>query len=67
MSIVSKILTVGGAVITTVGVSLGTAEGSPGLLAIGLGCMLYILGVFKDIKNEQQIPVFGVGGSVLFQ
>ena len=43
MSIVSKILTVGGAVITTVGVSLGTAEGSPALLAIGLGCMLYIL------------------------
>lgn len=38
MSVVDKILTVGGAVITTVGVPLGTAEGnSPGLLALGLG------------------------------
>ncbi len=58
MSVVSKILTIGGAVITTVGVSFGAAEGSPGLLAIGLGCMLFVLGVFKDINGEQQIPVF---------
>lgn len=58
MSAVSKILTIGGAVITTIGVSLGAAEGSPGLLAIGLGCLLFVLGVFKDIKRELQIPVF---------
>lgn len=58
MSVVSKILTIGGAAITTAGVSLGTAEGSPGLLAIGLGCLLFVLGVFKDIKSELQIPVF---------
>jgi hypothetical protein len=58
MSIINKILAIGGAVITTIGVSLGTVEGSPGLLAIGLGCMLFVLGVFKDIKSEQQIPVF---------
>jgi hypothetical protein len=42
----------GGAVIATVGVSLGAAEGSPGLLAIGLGCLLFIIRVFKDIKSE---------------
>ena len=53
MSIVSKILTIGGATITTVGVSLGAAEGSPGLLAIGLGSCR-----FKDIKSELQTPVF---------
>ncbi|HEY7079992.1 MAG TPA: hypothetical protein VH500_09840 [Nitrososphaeraceae archaeon] len=58
MSAVSKILTIGGAVTTTVGVSLGAAEGSPGLLAIGLGCLLFVLGVFKDIKSELQTPVF---------
>ena len=58
MSTVSKILTVGGAAITTVGVSLGAAEGSLGLLAIGLGCSLFVLGVFKGIKSELQIPVF---------
>ena len=58
MSVVSKILTIGGAAITMVGASLGAAEGSPGLLAIGLGCMLFVLGTFKDIKREQQIPVF---------
>jgi hypothetical protein len=58
MSVVSKILTIGGAAITTVGVSLGAAEGSPGLLAIGLGCLLFVLGVFKDVKSKQQIPVF---------
>ena len=52
MSVVSKILTIGGAVVTTVGVSLGAVEGSPGLLAIGLGCMLFVVGVFKDIKSE---------------
>ena len=38
--------------------TLGAAEGSPGLLAIGLGCLLFVLGVFKDIKSEQHIPVF---------
>lgn len=58
MSVVSKILTIGGAAITTVGVSFGTVEGSPGLLAIGLGCMLFVLGIFKDIKSKQHIPVF---------
>jgi len=57
MSVVSKILTIGGAAITTVGISLGAAEGSPGLLAIGLGCLLLVLGVFKDIKCELQTPV----------
>lgn len=57
MSAVSKILTVGGVAITTVGVSLGAAEGSPGLLAIGLGCLLFVVGVFKDIKSELQTPV----------
>jgi len=31
---------------------------NPGLLAIGLGCLLFVLGVFKDIKSELQIPVF---------
>jgi hypothetical protein len=48
-------------VVTTVGVSLGVVEGSPGspgLLAIGLGCMLFVLDVFKDIKSELQTPVF---------
>jgi len=58
MSVVSKILTIGGAAITIVGVSLGAAVGSPGLLAIGLGCMLFVLGVFKDIKSELHTPVF---------
>jgi hypothetical protein len=58
MSVVSKILTIGGAAIMMVGVSLGAAEGSPGLLAICLGCLLFVLGVFKDIKSVQQIPVF---------
>jgi hypothetical protein len=57
MSVGNKILTIGGAAITTVGVSLGAAEGSPGLLAIGLGCMLFVVGVFKDIKSELQTPV----------
>jgi hypothetical protein len=58
MSVGNKILTIGGAAITTVGVSMGAAEGSPGLLAICLGCLLFVLGVFKDIKSVQQIPVF---------
>jgi hypothetical protein len=58
MSVVSKILTVGGALRASIGVSLGAAEGSPGLLAIGLGCMLFVLGVFKDSKSELQTPVF---------
>jgi hypothetical protein len=57
MSIVSKIFTIGGAAITTVGVSLGAAEGSPGLLAIGLGCLLFVLGIFKDVKSELHTPV----------
>jgi hypothetical protein len=57
MSVVSKILTIGGVAITTVGVSLGAAEGTPGLLAIGLGCLLFVVGVFKDIKRELQTPV----------
>ena len=57
MSVVNKILAIGGVAITTVGVSLGAAEGSPGLLAIGLGCLLFVLGIFKDIKSELQIPV----------
>ena len=61
MSVVNKILAIGGVAITTVGVSLGAAEGSPGLLAIGLGCLLFVLGIFKDIKSELQIPVL-VGG-----
>ena len=52
MSLLNKILTTGGAVIATVGVSLGAVEGNPGLLAIGLGCLLFVLGVFKDIKSE---------------
>ncbi len=37
MPLLNKIVTTGGAVIATVGVSLGAVEGSPGLLAIGLG------------------------------
>ncbi len=53
MSMVSKILTIGGVAITTLGVSLGAAEGSPGLLAMGLGCLLFVVGVFKDIKSEK--------------
>jgi len=57
MSVVSKILTIGGAAITTAGVSLGTAEGSPGLLAIGLGCLLFVLGIFKDVNSELHTPV----------
>jgi hypothetical protein len=58
MSVMSKILTIAGATITIVGVSIGAAEGSPGLLAIGLGCLLFVVGVFKDIKRELQTPVF---------
>ncbi len=58
MSMVSKILTIGGVAITTLGVSLGAAEGSPGLLAMGLGCLLFVVGVFKDIKSEKQTSVF---------
>jgi len=57
MSVINKILTIGGAAITMVGVSLGSAEGSPGLLAIGLGCLLFVVGVFKDVKSELQTPV----------
>ena len=51
MSLLNKILTTGGAVIATVGVSLGAVEGNPGLL-------LFVLGVFRDIKSELQTPVF---------
>ena len=58
MSLLNKILTTEGAVIATVGVSLGAVEGNPGLLAIGLGCLLFVLGVFRDIKSELQTPVF---------
>ncbi len=57
MCVAGKILTLGGAVVTTVGVSFGAAGGGPGLLAIGLGCILFVLGIFKDIKSELQIPV----------
>ena len=39
MPLLNKILTTGGAVIATVGVSLGAVEGNPGLLAIGLGSL----------------------------
>ena len=58
MSLLNKILTTEGAVIATVGVSLEAVEGNPGLLAIGLGCLLFVLGVFRDIKSELQTPVF---------
>ena len=52
MSLMSKILTIGGGAAITTVVSLGAVEGSPGLLAIGLGCLLFVLGVFKDIKSD---------------
>ena len=53
MSVVSKILTIGGAVIASIGVGAGG-----NLLAIGLGCSLFVVSVVKGIRSELQTPCF---------
>jgi hypothetical protein len=53
MSAISKILTIGGAVMASTGVAVGG-----NFLAIDLGSMLFVVGVFRGTRSELQTPVF---------
>ena len=55
---VTKILIIGGAATASIG-----AAGGGNILELGLDCSLFVVGIFRGIRSERQIPVLDGGKS----